>query len=119
MRAVRHGTHSGIRQYWASRKQERADYQRDYHLRRTYGIDGGMYDQMLADQGGSCAICRQPQQSQRQRLAVDHCHKTGAVRALLCTSCNAAIGALRDDIDLILAAAAYVENHAAAARHKT
>lgn len=48
------------------------------------------YDLLLAAQGGGCAICgRLPK---KIRLAVDHCHVSGRVRALLCAACNRSIG---------------------------
>lgn len=53
---------------------------------KTYGLGLGDYDRMLASQEGRCAICRARPKS--KRLAVDHDHKTGAVRGLLCSRCN-------------------------------
>jgi len=63
---------------------------RDDYLRRTYGISQAVYDQMLAEQGGVCAICRHTEGD--KPLAVDHSHKTGQVRGLLCTVCNVQVG---------------------------
>jgi hypothetical protein len=53
---------------------------------KTYGLEAGDYEALLAAQGGRCAICRARPKS--KRLAVDHDHKTGAVRGLLCSRCN-------------------------------
>jgi hypothetical protein len=50
------------------------------------GVDDERYAIMLADQGGGCAICGATPKS--RRLNVDHDHKTGAVRGLLCHACN-------------------------------
>ncbi len=61
------------------------------HLRRKYGITMDQYAQMLAAQGGGCAICHAPPPTTRS-LAVDHCHATGVVRALLCGTCNRSLG---------------------------
>lgn len=55
-------------------------------IEKTYGITGDDYDSLLKAQGGKCAICRARPRS--KRLAVDHDHKTGAVRGLLCSRCN-------------------------------
>lgn len=55
-------------------------------VEKVYGIDAAEYAQLLALQGGKCAICRSRPRS--KRLAVDHDHKTGAVRGLLCSRCN-------------------------------
>jgi hypothetical protein len=53
---------------------------------KTYGLSGDGYTELLAAQGGRCAICRAKPKS--KRLAVDHDHKSGAVRGLLCSRCN-------------------------------
>lgn len=53
---------------------------------KTYGLGVGDYDRLLEAQGGRCAICRARPKS--KRLAVDHDHKSGAVRGLLCSRCN-------------------------------
>lgn len=57
-----------------------------------YGITLEQEQQILANQGGACAICgEEPEPG--QRLAVDHCHNTGRVRAMLCLGCNTQLGA--------------------------
>lgn len=82
---------------------------RPYDLGRRYGITPDDYDRMLAEQGGLCAICRQPERSNRNRsLAVDHNHRTGLVRGLLCSHCNRAIGLLADDPTRLIRALAYL-----------
>lgn len=71
------------------------------------------YAEMLAEQEGKCAICRCILNSSRYtKLAVDHCHKTGRVRSLLCTNCNTALGLMKDSPDRLKAAASYLEAHA-------
>jgi len=66
-------------------------------LMRRYGITAEAYDALLAQQDGHCALClRTAQQERYGYLNVDHDHVTGAVRGLLCTPCNHAIGALGD-----------------------
>lgn len=60
-------------------------------LLRLYGITLEQFQELSDAQGGVCAICRKPP-PEGKRLAVDHCHSTGAVRALLCIACNAAVG---------------------------
>jgi hypothetical protein len=76
---------------------------RNYHLRRRYGITAEQADQMLAEQGGLCAICLEaPAQH------VDHDHRTGRVRGLLCFNCNGALGQFRDRADLMMRAFVYL-----------
>jgi len=71
-------------------------------LRRSYGITIDEYEELFLKQQGRCGICRQSPGS--KALAVDHCHKTGKVRGLLCTLCNLGLGNLRDDPKLLRAA---------------
>lgn len=76
-------------------------------LKRKYGITIEQYDDLYAEQGGTCAICCAPPDGE-ERLAVDHCHDTGAVRGLVHRTCNTAIGLLRDDPELLTRAAEYL-----------
>ena len=62
----------------------------------------------LEAQGGVCAICRQPRPEERT-LHVDHAHETGAIRGLLCFTCNNALGDFRDEPALFHAAAEYLD----------
>ena len=86
-----------------------ADRTRRHILKRLYGITVEQYDAMFAEQGGVCAICSRP--PGKKRLFVDHCHKTGKVRALLCQGCNAGIGHFADDVGRLLAAVEYLRRH--------
>ena len=65
---------------------------RKYRLLRSYGITQEMYEEMLSKQSGKCALCGGP--PGKRGLFVDHNHKTGRVRGLLCDGCNWAIGAV-------------------------
>lgn len=82
--------------------------QRAYSLRANYGITVDEYEQMLARQNGQCAICGTTECGTGKSFAVDHDHTSGAVRGLLCGSCNLGIGQLGDDPDRLLAAAMYL-----------
>lgn len=79
-------------------------------MRRLYGLPAQEYDLLLLTQGDSCAICEQKCPT-KKRLAVDHDHDTGKVRALLCINCNKALGHMKDDPALLRAAAEYIEQH--------
>jgi hypothetical protein len=94
------------------------NHHRDYNLRRTYGISRAEYFSKLEAQGGLCAICGLPEtafkkksKTELRELCVDHCHKTGNVRDLLCHKCNHGLGQFRDNPSLLLAAIAYLERH--------
>ena len=73
---------------------------REAKLLREYGISVEKYQELLKQQGGLCKICKQLETQQR-KLSIDHNHKTGKVRGLLCNRCNVAIGLLNEDIGII------------------
>lgn len=72
-----------------------------------YGIDVSDYDAMLAKQEGGCYICGKKPEGKRA-LDIDHDHKTGKVRGLLCSNHNRALGLLGDDVDLLLKSVEYL-----------
>lgn len=84
------------------------------YLMRKYGISRGQYDVMLKEQGGVCKICQSPPTGKTKkglatRLDVDHDHKTGVVRGLLCHPCNTALGLVQDRVEVLRAAILYLE----------
>ncbi|MFI9528336.1 endonuclease VII domain-containing protein [Micromonospora rosaria] len=64
---------------------------REYHLRRRYGIGQQDVDALRREQGGVCAVCGDPDPEH-----VDHDHRTGWVRGILCFNCNGGLGQFRD-----------------------
>lgn len=86
-------------------------------LWKRYSITPEQYDEMLATQGGVCAICRKaetvtdPRYGQVRSLAVDHCHTTGAVRALLCARCNIGMGLFADSPEHLRQVMEYLERY--------
>lgn len=74
-----------------------------------YGITPEIYDEMFISQGGSCKICGEHQLTQKKRLNVDHCHKTGKVRGLLCHKCNKALGLFKDSSEMLDIASQYLK----------
>lgn len=78
------------------------------HLERTYGISEAEYSQLLQYQGGACAICNGVRP---YSLQVDHDHKTGLVRGLLCKQHNKRLlPAAKDDIAILESAILYLKN---------
>lgn len=92
------------RRYW-----ENKSYEQERHLKRKYGIDLNDYARMLNAQGGACAICKLPEPINK-KFDVDHCHATGIVRGLLCTSCNRMLGHSGDKEEVLIAAANYLRS---------
>jgi hypothetical protein len=83
-------------------------------LKVTYGITLDEYDKLFDAQRGLCAICGQPETHTSRyggvfRLAVDHNHTTGNIRGLLCSTCNRAVGLLKDNTAVLLKAVAYLQ----------
>ena len=89
------------------KRDKHPDFYRNAQFQRKYGIDIDQWNKMHADQRGLCAICRNPPAAGK-RLVVDHCHKTGHVRSLLCVACNVGIGMFQDDPDRLHAAGLYL-----------
>ena len=67
----------------------------EHHLKHTYGLTLSEYDIMLKYQNNVCAICGGVDKSGR-RLSIDHDHKTGQLRGLLCTACNTRLSVLEN-----------------------
>lgn len=92
---------------WRLKNKEKSRNHRFVHL---YGITTKEYEKMYANQNGSCAICETPNLSGKL-LCVDHDHKTGRVRGLLCDKHNWMIGHANDNILTLYRAADYLEKH--------
>lgn len=93
-------------------KKEMSMYYREKHLEYKYGITHADYEKMLKSQKGCCTICGiHEKHCEYQRLAVDHDHDTGQVRALLCKKCNQAIGLLQDSSEFAFKAFRYLQEH--------
>lgn len=88
-----------------------------YKLSSRYGITSEQYEEMSKSQNNKCAICGKEEtachNTSREvlKLAVDHCHKTGKVRELLCQDCNRGIAKFKEDPEVMWAAAEYIIKH--------
>lgn len=96
---------TGLTTYCKSCDKNR--YRHADYVKRLYGINIEEYNEMVMLQCGTCAICSEIPEN--HRLAVDHNHDTGIVRGLLCRKCNAGIGLLQDNPQLIERALEYVK----------
>jgi len=81
---------------------------------RRHGSSTAQYQMILEAQAGKCAICGSIQGHRSRygkvcRLAVDHDHRTGKVRGLLCNNCNRGLGRLQDSIQVLEAAVRYLK----------
>jgi|ERR1035437_619559 hypothetical protein len=98
------------------RQQDPERYRAGVRIRRrrnAYGLTTEDYLTMLKAQQGVCAICQatQSDHGMTDDFLVDHDHRTGKVRGLLCVRCNSGLGHFRDNPELMLAAIAYLEAH--------
>lgn len=100
----------GPRCYSHHHAKKKADRKRnhDRYVQRTYGLGPGDYEKLYRAQGGKCYICQRAR-GKSKNLAVDHDHKTGAVRGLLCKTCNHdLLGHCRDDVNMLQRAIDYL-----------
>lgn len=83
--------------------------QHDYRYRKTYGITLNEVEQLWRNQGCKCASCRDPiERPPSKGTHLDHNAKTGAIRGVLCSRCNIALGHLKDCPDRIEALKRYL-----------
>lgn len=79
-----------------------------YYLRHQFGLTVEQFQALNDAQGGRCAICGVVPSGRFKRLSVDHDHRTGRFRGLLCWWCNRGIGFLQDDPEKMRGAIAYL-----------
>ena len=87
-------------------------------LREKYQLTPADYERMLVEQDGRCAVCGKPETARGRggaprRLAVDHDHRTGEVRELLCHRCNLVTWAVEGNPSLLDKIRRYLERHTA------
>lgn len=87
----------------------------DRWFRYRYGLTVDQVDKMIEQQDGLCAICREPETKtdprtrQPRRLSVDHDHRTGLPRRMLCQRCNWVLSHVDDDIEMLKQFIDYLE----------
>ena len=77
------------------------EYSRVVSLMSNYRMTEQDYRDMFSSQNGCCKICKRPQELFSKNLFVDHCHKTGQVRGLLCLKCNNFLGYACDSENIL------------------
>lgn len=95
---------------WNEANAERYEYTRRSYQLRKYGITPEQYDGMFEAQGGKCALCDTDEPGGNSwRFNVDHDHRTGVVRKLLCNSCNLRLGSV-ENVEWMSRALTYLES---------
>jgi len=81
-----------------------------YILKCRYGLTIEQWNDIFEEQKGICPICLlHMDECVKKELHVDHCHKTGKVRGLLCSTCNKALGLFHDDFEMLERAIVYLK----------
>lgn len=98
---------------WKKRNKHRLPVlYRDQNLKKKLGIGLEQYNKLYENQKGVCAICKEHHPDHGWNgLNVDHDHRNGKIRSLLCRNCNVMLGASRERPDLLLAATEYLKKH--------
>lgn len=98
----------GTPTYYSICKECKLKEQRTFYWRkRNIDIDYAQYEQMLQEQNYCCAICGKD--NKKEMLSVDHNHKIGKVRGLLCKSCNLGLGYFQENQDFLIKATEYIK----------
>lgn len=115
--------------YMKQYHRDHPEVSRNKHLKKRFGLTPQRYEAILKSQGGVCAICKGPETratngktaprgGKGYRLSVDHCHRVGVVRGLLCMRCNVGLGNFMDDPERLMAAYEYLIGKVALALKK-
>ena len=92
---------------WRAKNKESV---KNYNLVYRYNIDISKYKELLEEQNNCCAICKGKKPLYKY-FTVDHCHKSGHVRGLLCHKCNKGLGLFNDNIDILKASIEYLNKN--------
>lgn len=90
----------------ARKRYTKVGYKEQIH--RLYCLSSEEYERSIKEQNYKCKICKRAN-STGKRLAIDHCHRTGKVRGLLCEKCNHGLGKFEDNISFLKEAIKYLE----------
>jgi hypothetical protein len=94
------------------KKKYMREYSKKYSLKTKYNLTEEDYTNLLIEQNHKCAICGiDAQQLSKKKLYVDHNHETGKVRELLCHNCNVSLGLMKESIQTLSKAIAYLDKH--------
>lgn len=101
------------KEYYLKNKDRKKMIMRKNHLKRNFGISIEQYNELLKNQNYSCVICgtKETQDRRSGYLSVDHCHKSGKIRGLLCGTCNRGLGYFKDNPELLYNAFSYLKNY--------
>lgn len=95
-------------------RAENPEKYREKHYQYNYGMSLADRDALFADQGFCCAVCGTDKPGCKVGWGwhIDHCHRSGEVRGIVCHHCNTALGNAKDSPDILRKLAFYLEQHA-------
>lgn len=105
------------KQQYIKKRERLGEKYNDFRRAQRFNITIDYYYEMIAKQKNKCAICgleetrKKPDSEEIQILCVDHDHKTGKVRELLCHACNIGLGKFKDSLELLKSAIDYLNKH--------
>ena len=97
------------KEYAQKNKKKIRKNRRKSYLKQIYNLTEEKYNKILKQQRGVCAICKNG--NGKKNLFVDHYHKTGKIRGLLCHHCNSSLGFFDEDINIIKNVIKYLEKY--------
>lgn len=99
--------HYGVCKIWQKKNGAK---KKEYHNRHFYNLEPADFKKLLVEQKRRCLICKRPLKN-KGKWGVDHCHKTGKVRGILCFMCNSGLGHFQDSVERVQAALNYLRKH--------
>lgn len=102
---------SCVKEYSRLQHLKNSDKRKNQKLKKAYGITLSQKSKILKNQNGKCSICKKEIETERDKN-VDHCHKTGKVRSILCCKCNLGLGYFDDNVQNLKNAVQYLKQHA-------
>lgn len=93
-----------VKVYYSRKPKQSSSYNKSFKLKFRYGMSLVDLEKMMLAQKNLCKIC-----GKEKEMVIDHCHKTGRVRGLLCRLCNIGLGSLNDDIEILENAIKYLK----------
>ena len=85
------------KKYYEDHRKEIEERRRNRDVKKKYNLTSEDYNKMYDKQYGRCAICDTHQSELKYTLSIDHNHKNGKVRGLLCNNCNGGLGMFKDN----------------------
>lgn len=101
------------KKYYYSNKEKFKEKNKFNRIKVEYGITKEKYNEMVKLQNGKCAICFSviTDKTFNDTFRIDHNHKTGKVRALLCLTCNTLLGMAKENIEILKSSIEYLQRH--------